>query len=53
MATHDHDHDHGPPPDEDGTLTYYQTMEIAVRELLIGERGVRRRRRARRDRGDG
>ena len=39
MATHDHDHDHGPPPDEDGTLTYYQTMEIAVRELLI-EKGV-------------
>ena len=45
MATHDHDHrhdhddDHGPPPDEDGPLTYYQTMEIAVRELLI-EKGV-------------
>ena len=35
----DHDHDHQPPPDEDGPLTYYQTMEIAVRELLI-EKGV-------------
>ena len=32
---HDHTHDHQPPPDEDGPLTYYQTMEIAVRELLI------------------
>ena len=41
MATdsHDHAHDHQPPPDEDGPLTYYQTMEIAVRELLI-EKGV-------------
>ena len=37
--THDHAHDHQPPPDEDGALTYYQTMEIAVRELLI-EKGV-------------
>ena len=33
-----HDHHHA-PPDEDGPLTYYQTMEIAVRELLI-EKGV-------------
>ena len=43
MATHDHDHQHQhghePPPDEDGPLTYYRTMEIAVRELLI-EKGV-------------
>ena len=43
MATdshaHDHTHDHQPPPDEDGPLTYYRTMEIAVRELLI-EKGV-------------
>ena len=41
MATepHDHAHDHQPPPDEDGPLGYYQTMEIAVRELLI-EKGV-------------
>ena len=38
--THDHAHDHQPPLDEDGPLTYYyQTMEIAVRELLI-EKGV-------------
>ena len=37
--THTHAHDHAPPPDEDGPLTYYQTMEIAVRELLI-EKGV-------------
>lgn len=36
---HDHDHPHAPPPDRDGPLTYYQRMEIAVRELLI-ERGV-------------
>lgn len=44
---HDHDdHDHGHPPqhpnvrpDADDTLTYYQVMEIAVRELLI-EKGV-------------
>ena len=37
--SHDHAHDHQPPPDEDGALTHYQTMEIAVRELLI-EKGV-------------
>ena len=41
MATdsQQHAHDHQPPPDEDGPLTYYRTMEIAVRELLI-EKGV-------------
>ena len=43
MATdnheHQHDHDHRPPPNEDGPLGYYETMEIAVRELLI-EKGV-------------
>lgn len=46
--THDHGHDHAhgpahdhppPRPDTDDTLTYYKTMEIAVRELLI-EKGV-------------
>jgi nitrile hydratase len=42
---HDHAHERGhaphPParPDTDDTLTYYKTMEIAVRELLI-EKGV-------------
>jgi nitrile hydratase len=44
---HDHDdHDHAHPhphpgvrPDADDTLTYYQAMEIAVRELLV-EKGV-------------
>ena len=35
----DHDHDHPHPPDSDEALTYYQAMEIAVRELLI-EKGV-------------
>ena len=39
MATELHTHDHHAPPDEDGPLGYYQTMEIAVRELLI-EKGV-------------
>ena len=39
MSDTHHDHDHAPPPDQDGPLTYYQTMEIAVRELLI-EKGV-------------
>ncbi len=34
-----HDHDHAPPPDQDGPLSYYQVMEIAVRELLI-EKGI-------------
>jgi len=42
---HDHDgHDHAQPhagmrPDADDTQTYYEVMEIAVRELLI-EKGV-------------
>jgi nitrile hydratase len=37
MSTHkfSNGHDHTPPPDQDGPLTYHQTMEIAVRELLI------------------
>ena len=39
MAAEPHDHAHEPLPDADGPLTYYQTMEIAVRELLI-EKGV-------------
>ena len=39
MAAESHDHAHEPLPDEDGPLTYYQTMEVAVRELLI-EKGV-------------
>ena len=34
-----HGHDHTPPTDQDGPLTYYQTMEIALRELLV-EKGV-------------
>jgi nitrile hydratase len=34
-----HSHDHSPPPDQDGPLTYYQAMEVAVRELLI-EKGI-------------
>ncbi|MCG8598033.1 MAG: nitrile hydratase subunit alpha [Kiloniellales bacterium] len=34
-----HDHDHAPPSDQDGPLSYYQVMEIAVRELLI-EKGI-------------
>lgn len=44
---HDHDHDHhgmspsGHPyrPDQDAPLSYFQKMEIAVRELLV-EKGV-------------
>ena len=38
---HDHDHSHPHPvrADADDRLTYYQVMEIAVRELLI-EKGV-------------
>ena len=40
---HPHAHDHAPHPpprpDTDDSLTYYKTMEIAVRELLI-EKGV-------------
>jgi nitrile hydratase len=37
--THDHGDDHAPPSDEDGALTHYQMLEIAMRELLI-EKGV-------------
>ncbi len=37
--TNGHGHDHAPPPDQDGPLTYHQTMETAVRELLI-EKGI-------------
>ena len=43
MEHHDHDHDHPHPhptrPDADDALTYYQVMEVAVRELLI-EKGI-------------
>jgi nitrile hydratase len=43
-AHHDHDHDdhdhpHPARPDQDDRLTYYRTMEVAVRELLI-EKGI-------------
>ncbi len=38
---HTHDHDHLPhpkqPDEEDAPLAYYQVMEVAVRELLIGK----------------
>ena len=34
-----HDHDHTPPPDSGETLSHYQLMEVAVRELLI-EKGI-------------
>ena len=37
MRPHDHDHPHDRPPDRDGPPTYYQVMEAAVRELLIGK----------------
>jgi nitrile hydratase len=37
--SHDHEHPHAPPADADAPLTYYQRMEIAVRELLV-EKGV-------------
>ncbi|MEO0821582.1 MAG: nitrile hydratase subunit alpha [Pseudomonadota bacterium] len=43
---HDHGHDHGHSPsghpyrkDDDGPLTHWQRMEIAVRELLV-EKGI-------------
>src|SRR5262245_48127215 len=41
MSPHDHDHGHAHPtlPDQDAPLTYYQRLEVAVRELLIS-RGV-------------
>lgn len=35
----DHDHPHATLPDAADKLTYYQTMEVAVRELLI-EKGI-------------
>ena len=38
MHERPHDHD-GPDDGQPRTLTYYQVMEIAVRELLI-EKGV-------------
>jgi nitrile hydratase len=38
MSSH-HDHPHATRPDASDRLTYYQTMEIAVRELLI-EKGI-------------
>lgn len=34
----DHAHPHDHPPDQDGPLSDYQLMEIAVRELLIDKR---------------
>jgi len=36
---HEDDHPHATRPDDSDRLTYYQTMEIAVRELLI-EKGI-------------
>jgi nitrile hydratase len=36
---HDHPHPHATRPDQDEHLSYYQTMEVAVRELLI-EKGI-------------
>ncbi len=36
---HDHDHPHATLPDAAEKLTYYQTMEVAVRELLI-DKGI-------------
>jgi nitrile hydratase len=36
---HDHPHPHPTLPDADGPLTYYQRLEVAVRELLV-EKGV-------------
>ena len=34
---HGHDHAHPTAPDADAPLGYYQTMEVAVRELLIAK----------------
>jgi nitrile hydratase len=34
-ADHDHEHPHEHLPDSDGSSTYYQRLEAAVRELLI------------------
>jgi nitrile hydratase subunit alpha len=43
MEQHDesdaHGHPHATRPDEDAALTYFQAMEVAVRELLI-EKGI-------------
>jgi nitrile hydratase len=36
---HGHDHPHATVPDAADKLTYYQTMEVAVRELLI-DKGI-------------
>jgi nitrile hydratase len=36
---HDHDHPHATLPDAAERLTYYQAMEVAVRELLV-EKGI-------------
>jgi nitrile hydratase len=36
---HDHDHPHATLPDAADRLTYYQAMEVAVRELLV-EKGI-------------
>jgi nitrile hydratase len=38
-SRHEDDHPHTSRPDDSEHLTYYQTMEIAVRELLI-EKGI-------------
>jgi nitrile hydratase subunit alpha len=38
-SVHDHDHPHATGADTSADLTYYQTMEIAVRELLV-EKGI-------------
>ncbi len=37
--THDSPNPHAPRPDHDDTLTYYKSLEIAVRELLM-EKGI-------------
>ncbi len=37
MHPHDHDHPHDKEPGHDGPPTYYQVMEEAIRELLIGK----------------
>ena len=39
IASARHEHPHPTRPTMDDTLTYYQTMEVAVRELLI-EKGI-------------
>ena len=36
---HDHDHPHATLPDAPERLSYYQTMEVAIRELLI-DKGI-------------